>query len=328
MRLRGLAHGLLALAWLVAAAPSQGEALMDAHEVAERLGLSKKQVERVKKGEVVVAELDAASDKDLSLAIVALVDADLDRVFEVVDGGRLAELSEVTISRGPIDPAKPSLAAMTLDDETLAKLAADPGDLFYMSEAETERVAAAGKEGKAAALDAYRAVLAERARAYWEKGLDGVVPYAGDGRSPKEDLEHANAALEKASSNEELLAVLRAIPAQRKGPEKHQLFWAVQKGRDQAAPVLIHRIEHRQADGQIYVERRFYSGYDYDSLQLATVVLPTLTAGKTVAFYTNHTFTSQVAGFGGSAKRSIGRKLMQKELVAEMERARKAAAAR
>jgi len=31
-----------------------------------------------------------------------------------------------------------------------------------------------------------------------------------------------------------------------------------------------------------------------------------------------------VAGFGGGAKRSIGRKLLKKELIAEMQRAQKA----
>ena len=62
--------------------------------------------------------------------------------------------------------------------------------------------------------------------------------------------------------------------------------------------------------------------YD-DALQTVTGILP---AGdrRCVAFYTNHTYTPQVAGFGGSAKRSIGRRLMQKELVAEMERAQAA----
>jgi hypothetical protein len=49
-------------------------------------------------------------------------------------------------------------------------------------------------------------------------------------------------------------------------------------------------------------------------------VLPTPTENQSVVFYINHTYTAQVAGFGGSAKRSIGRKLMQKELVAEMKR--------
>ena len=35
---------------------------------------------------------------------------------------------------------------------------------------------------------------------------------------------------------------------------------------------------------------------------------------QTVVVYTNHTFTDQVAGFGGSVKRSIGRRMMATKL--------------
>ena len=52
-------------------------------------------------------------------------------------------------------------------------------------------------------------------------------------------------------------------------------------------------------------------------------ILPTPSDWSAV-FYTNHTYTAQVAGFGGGVKRSIGRKLLQKEIVAELQRAQKA----
>ena len=40
-------------------------------------------------------------------------------------------------------------------------------------------------------------------------------------------------------------------------------------------------------------------------------------------FHINHTYTVQVAGFGGAAKRGIGRKIQRKELETVMERAQK-----
>ena len=76
-------------------------------------------------------------------------------------------------------------------------------------------------------------------------------------------------------------------------------------------------------DAKIVVDRRFYSGYDYDSLQIVVGILP-ISDGKSAVAYTNHTYTAQVTGFGGGAKRSIGTKLLKKDLVAEMERAQKA----
>ena len=36
--------------------------------------------------------------------------------------------------------------------------------------------------------------------------------------------------------------------------------------------------------------------------------------GGTVVAYTNHTFTDQVAGFGGGLKRNIGRRMMASKL--------------
>ncbi|MGI9431797.1 MAG: hypothetical protein ACR2PQ_06275, partial [Myxococcota bacterium] len=107
------------------------------------------------------------------------------------------------------------------------------------------------------------------------------------------------------------------------GAAEHQLFWAVQKGRDRAAPVLFHRTLYQDTDGEVFFERRFYSAYDYDALQITAGVIP-LAQGGCALFYVNRTYTSQVAGFGGSAKRSIGRQLLQQELVAELQRIQQA----
>ena len=311
---------------LAATAPAQAQTV-SAMELAERFGLSQDAIERVKKGKVVAEDLEPSSDKDLSLAVFARVDADLKRVSEFVRADRMLDLSAVTLSHGAIDPANPSLAEMTLDDATVARLAKDPGDTFFLSQAEAKRIAAAGKQGKAQAMEAYRQVLAERARAYWERGVSGIEPYAGgERRSPKVDLGHANDAAKKLIQNPAIVAELDAVPAKSPGNAVHTLSWAVQKGRDQAAPVLIHRIVYERDDAVVVVERRFYSGYDYDSLQIATGILPTR-PGVCAVFYTNHTYTHQVAGFGGGAKRSIGRKILRKELVAEMERAQKAVSA-
>ena len=119
------------------------------------------------------------------------------------------------------------------------------------------------------------------------------------------------------------LAELETIPSKSPGNARHTLSWAVSQGRDFAAPVLIHRIFYQGDASEIVVERRFYSGYDYDALQIVVGILPTRQDWSAV-FYTNHTYTAQVIGFGGGAKRSIGRKLLRQELVAELERARKA----
>lgn len=291
-------------------------------EVAKRVGFSEEAIARAAKGEVIAESLKATSDKDLALAVGAEIDAPPQAVYDFVDADKLSKFQTVTISDGEIDPANPSLADMKLPEDTLKKLATDPGDIFYMSEAEASKVGEAGKNGTAAVLAAYQEVLAARAKAYWEQGLEGITPYAGKGRSPAVDLGHANTAAKAFLQHPELQAEVDAVPARSPGKAEHKLYWAVQKGREQEAPVLIHRILYKQDDGEVFVERRFYSGYDYDSLQIVVGVLPT-EDGNSGILYTNHTFTAQVTGFGGGTKRSIGTKLLEKDLVAEMQRAQK-----
>lgn len=304
------------------AAPADQATALD---VAKRLGLSDASIERVRKGEVVVEELEPSSDKDLSLALVAGVDAPLSKVRSFVAADRMAELSTVTLSHGPIDTQTFSLAAMKLPDEVLDQLVRDPGGTFFLSDAEAARVKEAAKQGRPQVLDAYRSVLSARAKAYWEGGIAAIEPYAGKGRSPSVDLGHANEATRKLVRNPGVLKALETPPSKADASAVHSLVWAVQKGRDQAAPVLSHRIRYSENDGDVYVDRRFYSGYDYDALQIVTGVIPA-SEEQCAVFYTNHTYTAQVTGIGGGAKRSIGRKLMRGELVSEIERAQKALA--
>ena len=292
-------------------------------DVAHQMGMSKAAIERVKKGEVVVEDLEASSDKDLSIAIIARVDAPLEEIYSVLESGRLVELSTVTLSAGKIDTATFSMDAMSLPDDVLQQLVDEPEDTFYMSSDELALIKRAAVDGKARVLETYRGVLSARARAYWDEGVAGIAPYAGKDRSPRRDLDYANAAAKKLIQNVSVLAELDVVPAHSSSRARHRLTWAVQKGRDRAAPVLNHHILYAENDGEVSIVRRFYSGYDYDALQIVTGILPS-TELACVVFYLNHTYTAQVAGFGGSAKRSIGRKLMQKELVAEMERTRTA----
>ena len=79
-------------------------------------------------------------------------------------------------------------------------------------------------------------------------------------------------------------------------------------------------------DGAAWViaQRQFYVSTGYNVEQAITGFLPV--EGGTLVIYTNHTSTDQVAGFGGGAKRSIGRKFMAGELKKLFEKARAAAA--
>lgn len=292
-------------------------------DAARRAGLSDANVDRMRRGEIVVENLAASSDKDLALAIAMELGATLSGVRDFVDSDRLAKVDTVTLARGPIDPENPSLSAMELPKDVRAQLVADPTGTFSLSESEADQMKAAAAKGEEALVAAYRKVLEARAYAYWKKGLDGIEDYAGKGRSPRTDLGHANAAALDLIRLPALRAELSAVPAESSGAAEHSLRWSIEKARGQASPVLIHRIRYGDAERQALVSRHFYSGYDYDALQILVWIFPS-GGGKSAVFYTNHTYTSQVAGFGGGAKRSIGRKLLKQGLVDEMQRIQEA----
>jgi hypothetical protein len=290
---------------------------------ARRAGLSEADVDRMRRGEIVVENLTASSDQDLALAIAMELGATLSGVRDFVDSDRLSKVDTVTLARGPIDPEKPSLSAMQLPKDVRAQLVSDPTGTFSLSESEAGQMKAAAAKGEEALVTAYQGLLEARASAYWKQGLAGIEDYAGKGRSPRTDLGYANAAALDLIRLPALRAELIAAPAESSGGAEHSLEWSIEKARGQASPVLIHRIRYGDADRQALLSRHFYSGYDYDALQILVWIFPS-DGSKSAVFYTNHTYTSQVAGFGGGAKRSIGRKLLQQGLVAEMQRVQEA----
>ena len=78
--------------------------------------------------------------------------------------------------------------------------------------------------------------------------------------------------------------------------------------------------------GAIMVERQFYVGHSYNSLQTITgcIAVP----GGSLVFHSNHTSTDQVAGFGSGLRHSIGRDQMRDETFAGFEQLRATVTAR
>ena len=284
-------------------------------EVAQSLGLPSSSIDAFLKGDVVTHELDASNEKDLSLLVVCVADTTVDKLYEFAEKERVHEIQAATVSAGMLDPSDPAtgLEDMDLDEATVKSLLKNP----QLSKSETAELKAGSKAGKGVAT--YKKILTERAKVYWEQGLDGIIPYDGKGRDPKTDLKTANEAALKAVTDPLIHEEVFGIPSQSENPEWHKLQWAIQKGNDQAAPVLNHIIRIKRELGFVNVTRRFYCGTDYDCCQIVTGVIPT-DDGRSAIFYINRTFSSAVAGFGGSAKRSIGRKMMKSKLVETMKK--------
>ena len=76
--------------------------------------------------------------------------------------------------------------------------------------------------------------------------------------------------------------------------------------------VLTQGLVIPDGDGFLAMQRQFFVSEGFNAEQAVAGILPA--QGGTIVIYVNHTSTDQVSGFGGSAKRSIGSKLMSSEL--------------
>lgn len=283
---------------------------VSSEEIARRLGLPASANQQLIKGEIVCKESEASTEKDLSLILAVLLNNTLDDIWEFAEAERMWEVQDATLSVGPIDPANPSagLEAMDLAEDMVTKLMKHP----FLSAAETNCVKEGLKKGKGAEI--YKQVLAERAQVYWEKGLQGIMPYDGKGRDPAVDLTAATKVSLGLIQDPILRDEIQVVPAKSTRPDFHSLQWAIQQGNSLAAPILNHRIRIKLPQGVMNVTNQFYCGVDKDSSQMMSAVVPTPDPKKSIMFYYNHTYTSAVAGFGGGAKRTIGRKIMKGKL--------------
>lgn len=289
-------------------------------QVAERLRLSKSTMSSFLKGSVVTQELDASNDKDLSLLVASINEASVDKMYEFVEAERMHEIQAATLHAGTCDPADPmtGLEEMPLTEDMVKALLKNP----FMSKDEAKRLKDGHKKGHG--VKVYKEILAERIKAYWEKGLDGIVPYDGKDRSPAKDLKSANEAALELMTDPLIRGEFLVVPSKSENGSMHKIQWTIQKGNELAAPSLNHNIVIKRDAGFVNVTRGFYSGVDKDCSQIVTGCIPADPAGtKCAIFYINRTFSSAVSGFGGSTKRSIGRKMMKSKLVETFEKGQK-----
>jgi len=102
------------------------------------------------------------------------------------------------------------------------------------------------------------------------------------------------------------------------------LYWSQFTAHGEDTIALVHTLQATFGGTLIGVQRHYYVSTGYNIEQAITGFLPA--EEGTLVIYTNHTSTDQVAGFGSSVKRGIGRKFMAGELKKLFEKARATAA--
>jgi hypothetical protein len=174
-----------------------------------------------------------------------------------------------------------------------------------------------------------RQVLLDRFRAYKKNGLAGIQPYSrrknefSAGEELKNQILHGPILKKRAPAFHEY-----ALNYPNKKPEEavESFFWVNSIIDDKPTIALVHRVGMPHSGGYVYMERHFYISRSHNCLQGIGAAMK-LSEAETVVLYATRTSTDQVSGFGTTAKRTIGNKVMGGRMAENFERARKVLAA-
>jgi hypothetical protein len=307
---------------------SDVRAQANADQVLAKLGFSADDKERVLNGEYVSAKIAPVSERDLTFAVAFLVkrspeaisqeimagnlvtaDAQVQRYGKLSEPGSLADLAELQITR----------------EEANALWRAESGDKVNLSVGE---IAAFKAEPSAAVQEIrqqlHRTLLA-RYQAYRSSGLDGIAPYDRSAKRATDVASDLRKATQAASALQEYLPALHAVllgfPKVTLPGMEQQFFWMKSIIRGKPTYVLTHLLVASDGAARAVVRREFYVSTAYNCEQSIAGFLPV--EGGTIVVYTSHVFTDQVAGTGGSLKRSIGSRVMADQMREIFDRGRK-----
>ncbi len=323
----------LTAAW--AAAPLTFEEVIDA------AGFDPQQQAELRAGKIVTRDADEGSDKEMSILVALKAPVSLAEGQRYWRDVKVLDADADLLAVGRIDPDQDPVEALAgvgfsaeEGDEIRGLLKAEPGSDFNLSHDEIDRFQALAKglstggcerddACRSAVNAAYRQVLAERLTAYREGGIEAVASYARGRTKVAEPSAELRLAAEKMPLvRDKIPDVYRAwLDYPRAQPEdaQHQFLWLKRNVEGRPTFVLTHRAFYQTEGAILTVERHFYAGQFYNSLQMASYT-GALSATESIYILLNRTSTDLVAGFGSGAKKMIGRSKVRKALIGTFEK--------
>jgi hypothetical protein len=298
-----------------------------ADQVLTDFGLSADDKQKVMNGEFVTPDLASVSDRDLSVALFFLVKTSPDSLSKQIMSGELitTDTQVKTHGRFSATGSLADLAGLKIGNDVAKTLtSAQPGEALNLGTKEIAAFNALQGGTTQAVQGQLQKMLLDRYQAYRAAGLAGMVPYdRGSGRTSDTagDLRKASQAT---PGLEKYLPAFRAVLLgypQATAPNMQQDFrWVYYNIEGKPTYVLVHMLAVAAGATRAVVQRQYYVSTGYNAEQAVAGFLPV--QGGTLVAYSSHAFTDQVAGFGGSMKRGIGRKIMADRLKAMFEAGR------
>lgn len=310
----------LLVAWLALAAPAVAQ-VPDAPTLLSEVGFSQDEIQKVMNGQIVRADsLKPASERELVAGMAFLVkDTPKDFVAKL-KSGLAVEVDPQTLSGGTFSgtgsPADLAKATLEPDASSRAKkyVNASPGGDLNLSAQEIATFAALQPTPEAV-TPAVRAQLLARMQAYQKQGLAGIAPYARSSgtRSCADEIRTMTKATQTLQRYvPHAYQMLLSYPQSKPAGMEEVFRWSQIDAHDIPTYTLTHALFVPDGDAYVVVQRMFYVSEGFNCEQAIAALVPV--QGGTVMVYGNRTSTDQVEGWGGSAKRSIGSKLLESQL--------------
>lgn len=308
-------------------------ALPTLDELMADFAFSTDDVQRVRNGELVNTSTKETSDRELAVVMVFLVKAappTLVSSFEVGSGFKsdpqVQTATEIS-GDGTLGDFKAVVLQPDGGKETKRYLDAAPGDTLNLSAPEIaafQALKGTAGAGQPQVEDELRRMLLARYQAYRAEGLAGIAPYArGNNKQsqPGDELRRATeAAKDLKKYTPAVYDVLLNYPATKPAELKERFFCIRYAISGRPNFTLRHRLAMPVENTYVVADREFYVSHDYNDTQAIGALLPV--ENGTVVMYLNRTTTDQLGGFGASAKQSIGRAMMAKQISAIFEKTR------
>ncbi len=319
MRSLGLVVILLACWTLAGAARAE---LPPARTLLADLGLSADEIGEVEAGKIVSRSVKGTHERDLATSFVFLAPTPPAELVKALREGLMLAVDANTLGQGSLS------AAGSLDDfkglgltpggaERARRYTASVDESLNLSPEERAAFARLTAATPVPEVESQlRAMLLGRYQAYRAKGLAGIAPYARGGDAPRavaDDLRKSLdglAALKKYAPT--AYTAMADYPRSQPAGSESRFRWVQLMAHGAPTIVLAHGLSIPDGDAFVVLQRQFYVSEGFNAEQAVAGILPV--TGGSIVIYANHTSTDQVAGFGGSAKRSIGSSLMASEL--------------
>jgi hypothetical protein len=305
-------------------------ALPPAQQVLAAAGFPETAQQQVLAGEMVQADVKPVVEREIGVALAFLVEEPPAALLAEVQQGLVDQSDPSMLAHGELAAGAgvEALAGLKLSaDELELYRDAKPGADLNLATPEIAAFRAAAASAQPALEQQLRESLLARQRAYLAAGLDGIAAYDRGGKqtSGAADLQRFSAAATYLERHFPAFhAVLMGYPKAKPAALQERFHWNHFRAHGEPTVALVHAMALADGDGFAVSQRQFYVSRGYNVEQALAGFLPV--SEGTLVVYVNRTSTDQVTGMGGSAKQSIGRKVMASQLEGLFEKARAAAA--